>query len=53
VALLEWVWPWWKKCITLGVGFEVLLLAACETEVGTSDWGIAVIGFTMFLFEGM
>ena len=24
-----------------------------KTEVGTSDWGIAVIGLTMFLFERM
>ena len=24
-----------------------------ETEVGTSDWGIAVMGLTMILFERM
>ena len=24
-----------------------------KTEVGTRDWGIAVIGLTMSLFEGM
>ena len=22
MALLEWVWPCWRKCITLEVGFE-------------------------------
>ena len=24
VALLEWVWPCWRKGVTVGVGFEVL-----------------------------
>ena len=28
VALLEWVWPYWRKCFTVGVGFETLLIAA-------------------------
>ena len=28
VALLEEVWLCWKKCVTVGVGFETLLLAA-------------------------
>ena len=23
VSLLEWVWPCWRKCVTVGVGFEV------------------------------
>ena len=23
VALLEWVWPCWRKCVTVEVGFEV------------------------------
>jgi hypothetical protein len=27
----EWVWPCWRKCVTVGVGFEALLLAACKT----------------------
>ena len=23
VALSEWVWPCWRKCVTVGAGFEV------------------------------
>ena len=23
VALLEWVWPCWRKCVTIQAGFEV------------------------------
>ena len=30
VALLEWVWPCWRKHVIVGMGFETLLLAACE-----------------------
>jgi hypothetical protein len=26
VALLEWMWPCWRKCVTVGVGFDILLL---------------------------
>jgi hypothetical protein len=39
VASLEWMWPCWRKFITVGVGFEALLnveeivlLAACRKE---------------------
>ena len=28
VALLEEVWPCWRKCVIVGVGFETFLLAA-------------------------
>jgi hypothetical protein len=28
VALVEEVWPWWRRCVTVGLGFETLLLAA-------------------------
>jgi hypothetical protein len=28
MALLEEVWPWWKKYVTVRVGFEMPLLAA-------------------------
>ena len=28
MALLEWVWPFWSKCVTVGVGFKTLILAA-------------------------
>jgi hypothetical protein len=31
VALLEEVWPCWRKCVTVGLGFDTLLLAAWET----------------------
>jgi hypothetical protein len=24
VALMEWVWPCWRKCVTVGVGFVIL-----------------------------
>ena len=27
MALLE-VWPCWRKCVTVGVGFKTLILAA-------------------------
>ena len=27
VALLEWVWPCWRNCVTIEVGFKNLLLA--------------------------
>jgi hypothetical protein len=30
MASLEWVWPCWRNCVIVGVGFETLLLAACE-----------------------
>jgi hypothetical protein len=29
-ALLEWVWPCWRKCVTVGVGFEILFLTMWE-----------------------
>ena len=28
VALLEQVWPSWSRCVTVGVGFKTLILAA-------------------------
>ena len=28
VALLEWVWPCWRKCVTVGAGFEVSYVQA-------------------------
>jgi hypothetical protein len=28
VALLEGVWPSWSRCVTVGVGFKTLVLAA-------------------------
>lgn len=28
MALLEWVWPYWSKCVTVGMGFNSLFLAA-------------------------
>jgi hypothetical protein len=28
VALLEEVWPCWRKCVTVDVGFKTLILAA-------------------------
>jgi len=31
VALLEWMWPCWSKCVTVGVGFKTLLLAAWKS----------------------
>ena len=31
VALLEWVWPCWSGCVTVGVGFKTLLLAAWKS----------------------
>ena len=30
VTLLEQVWPCWKNCLSVGVGFETLLLAKWE-----------------------
>jgi hypothetical protein len=27
VALFEWVWPLWSRCVTVGVGFKTLFLA--------------------------
>jgi hypothetical protein len=31
VASLEWMWPCWRKYVTMGVSFETLLLAAWKT----------------------
>jgi hypothetical protein len=28
VALMEWVWPYCSRCVTVGIGFKTLLLAA-------------------------
>jgi hypothetical protein len=28
VALLEWMWPCWSSCVTVGIGFKTLILAA-------------------------
>jgi hypothetical protein len=28
VALLEWMWPCWSRCVTVGVSFKTLILAA-------------------------
>ena len=33
VALLEWVWPCWKKCVTVWVGFEVFCAQALPSLV--------------------
>ena len=33
VTLLEWVWPCWRKCVTVGVGFATLFLAVWKTAV--------------------
>jgi hypothetical protein len=30
LALLEWMWPCWRKCVTVGVGLEALLLDTWE-----------------------
>ena len=35
VTLLEYVWPYWRKYVTVGVGLETLLLAAWKT---VSSW---------------
>jgi hypothetical protein len=34
---LEWVWPCWRKCITVGMGFETLLLTAWEAVIYNSQ----------------
>ena len=31
VASLEWVWPCWRKYVTVGVGFETFLLASWKS----------------------
>jgi hypothetical protein len=31
VALLEWVWPCWSRCVTVGVGYKSLILAAWKS----------------------
>jgi len=31
VALLEWVWPCWSRCVTVGVGFKTLTLASLSS----------------------
>ena len=31
VALMEWVWPCWRKCVTVGVGFEMFLLTTWKS----------------------
>ena len=28
VVLLEWVWSRWCRCVSVGVGFKTLILAA-------------------------
>ena len=28
MALLEWVWPFWSKCVTVGEGKKTLILAS-------------------------
>jgi len=37
VALLEWVWPW-RKCITVGMGFEVSVLKLCPVWKRVASW---------------
>jgi len=27
MALLEWMWPCWSECVTVGVGYKTLILA--------------------------
>ena len=36
VALLEWVWPCWRKCVTVGAGFEVSYAQAMSTSMAHS-----------------
>jgi hypothetical protein len=31
VALLEWVWPCWSGCVTVGVGFKTLIIDAWKS----------------------
>jgi hypothetical protein len=40
-----------KSCLGRGISSEMETLT--KTEVGTRDWGIAVIGLTMLLFGRM
>jgi len=30
MTLLECMWPCWSECVTLGVGFETLILTTCK-----------------------
>jgi hypothetical protein len=30
-GLLGWVWPCWSRCVTVGVGFKILILAAWKS----------------------
>ena len=25
---VEWVWPWWSRCVAVGMGFKTLILAS-------------------------
>jgi hypothetical protein len=38
VALLEWVWPCWRKYFTVGMDFEVLLLATWSLLLASFEW---------------
>jgi hypothetical protein len=31
LALLEWVWPSWSRCVTVDVGFKTLILVAWKS----------------------
>jgi hypothetical protein len=31
VALLEWAWPCWSGCVTVGMAFKTLILAAWKS----------------------
>ena len=32
MALLEWVWPCWRKCVTVEAGFEVSRFQALSSK---------------------
>ena len=34
VALLEWVWPYWSRCVTVGMGFRTLILVPVSQSSG-------------------
>ena len=33
VALLEWVWPCWSRCVTVDMGFKTLIPSCLEASI--------------------
>jgi hypothetical protein len=52
-GLLEEVWPCWRKCVTVGVGFKTLLLAPPSLLLATFESRCRTLSYPRAMLAGM